>query len=266
MNGFIESAEENLPQKSPNKKPSTERIPKKSKKKINFFKKYGITVSLIVLVVLAAACLLLLKNSIKIGAEALSNNYRAAYESEKDVAYNKLYQSAFDRAEKNYHVSNKVVISIGNLEETKKLEVIKANDVEFITQDKDRSSGNVTAWLEVSGEGIFVVDLKAAEFIVDNSRRYVLVRIPYPELTNVTIVNTTKRWFKDDLINGSYKEGVHLALKQRNEAILRIQKSLMSNQYIYNSAQTVARSMIENLVKQFNPDIPDLTVEVEFID
>ena len=111
-----------------------------------------------------------------------------------------------------------------------------------------------------------MVDLKAAEFITDNANHYVLVRIPYPELTNVTITDTTKRWFRDDLANGSYSEGVDLALKQRNEASLQIQKALMSNQYIYENAQDVAVSLLINLVKQFNPDIPDLVVEVEFMD
>lgn len=40
----------------------------------------------------------------------------------------------------------------------------------------------------------------------------------------------------------------------------------MSNPYIYKNAQNVAVSMITNLVKELNPDIPDLTVEVEFVD
>lgn len=266
MNEFIESTAENLPQQSLNKKPSMEVIPRKSTKKIDFFKKQGITISLIVFVVLTVACLCLLKNSISIGAKTLFSNYSTAYELEKGATYQDLYASAFDRAKKNYLVSNRVVISIGNLEKSGKLEVLKANDVEFITEDRDNNFGNVTAWLEVTGEGVFVVDLKASEFIVDNGRRYVLVRIPYPELKNITITKTIKRWFKDDGKNGSYDEGVNLALKQQNEAGLRIHKALMSNQYIYSSAQDVAKSMIANLVKQFNSDVPDLTVEVEFID
>ena len=261
MNDLMKSSTDSLPQKRAKKK-----VPaKKTEKLTKLVKKYGLVGSVIVFVVLWAACLFLLKDSINIGAEALANSYGIAYETEKDAAYQALYQSAFDRAEKNYHVSNNVVISIGSFEETEKLEVLKANHVEFITEDRDDNSGNVTAWLEVTGEGTFVVDLKAAEFVVDNEHRYVLVRVPYPELTNVTITDTQKRWYEDDLLNGSYSQGVDLALKQRNEASLQIQKSLMSNQYIYGNAQTVATSIIINLVKQLNPDIPDLTVEVEFV-
>lgn len=265
MNTFIESATENIPQQSPKGKPYTEKTSKKSTKKLNFFKKHATTISIPVLVVLAALCLWLLKDIISIGAKALINNYVVAFETEKKAAYDEFYDRAFDKAKKNYHVSNRMVISINSLEKYNKLEVLKANHVEFITEDRDSNLGNVTAWLEVTGEGTFVVDLKAAEFIVDNYRRYVLVRIPYPELTNVIVTNTIKRFFKDDWKNGSYDEGVDLALKQQNEAGVRIHKALMSNQYIYNSAQDVAKNIIENLVKQFNTEIPDLTVEVEFI-
>lgn len=226
----------------------------------------GAILAAILIVALIIAIIFLWNDSINAGANALADMYNTAYKTEKDVAYQKLYQIAFDRAEEKYHVSNTAVISIGNLEESENLEVLKASDVEFITEDSDKNSGNVTAWLEVSGQGTFVVDLKAAEFIINNEQKNVLVRIPHPELTNVTITNAERKLFKDDMFNGSYSEGVNLALKQRNEASLQIQKSLMENQYIYSNAKVVATSMITNLVKQFNPDIPELTVEVEFMD
>lgn len=244
------------------RKPSSpEKKPKVAKKKARI-----VTISIVLTVILVSASLFLLYKGIGVSASALMNSYSTAYSSEKDNAYAKLYQSAFERAEKNYHVRNTMVISIGNLEESQKLEVLKANDVEFITEDRDSNSGKVTAWLEVEGEGTFVIDLKAAEFIVDNERQYVMVRLPNPELTNITIIKTTRRLFADNWSNGSYSEGVDLALKQRNEASLQIQKALMSNQYIYSSARKVAVSMLQNMVKQFNPDIPELTVDVEFME
>lgn len=262
MNDLIKSNSENLPRKNTKKLFPKEKAERMAKN----LKKHGLTGSIVLFVVLLAVCLFLLKDSVSVGSEALANSYSVAYASEKDAAYQEFYQSAYDWAEAKYHVSNNMAIAIDGFEETEKLEVLKANHVEFITEDRDDNSGNVTAWLEVTGEGTFVVDLKAAEFIVDNEHRYVLVRVPYPELTNVSITNTKKCWFKDDLANGSYSQGVELALKQRNEASLQIQKSLMSNQYIYSNAQTVASSIIINLVKQLNPDIPDMTVEVEFMD
>ena len=257
-------SEKNTKSETPNssgKKPSA----RKTTRKETAENAIGIK-GMIISFVLIAANVFLWHDSVNVGANALADMYNTAYQTEKDAAYQKLYQTAFDRAEEKYHVSNTVIISIGNLEESEKLEVLKASDVEFITEDSDKNSGKVTAWLEVTGQGTFVVDLKAAEFIINNEQKRVLVRLPYPELTNVTITNAERKLFKDDLFNGSYSEGVTLALKQRNDANLQIQKALMANQYIYSNAQTVAKDMITNLVKQFNPDIPDLTVDVEFMD
>ena len=216
-------------------------------------------------VILLIVSIILIKSGISAGASALASSFDVSYVAEKENSYEKLYQAAFDRAEENYHVSNSVLISIGNLSESQKLEVLKANDVEFITEDRDSNSGKVTVWLEVEGEGTFVLDLQAAEFIIDNEHQYVLARIPNPELTNITIKKTTRKLFSDDYANGSFSEGVNLALKQRNEANLQIQKALLSNAYIYSNAKDVSVSVIKNLVKQFNPNIPNLTVDVEFM-
>lgn len=247
---------------------ATEKLPavKKPLKTKKFYtKKFGIW-ALAVIIILLVVSISLLGGGLKAGAKKLMASYSQAYESEKETTYGKFYQTAYERAEKKYHVSNTVIISIGNLEETGKLEVLKANDKEFIIEDKDSNTGNVTAWLEVSGEGTFVIDLQAAEYIIDNERRYVLVRIPKPELSDVSVTGSEKKFFKDDWQNGSYSEGVSLAMKQRNTALLRIRKSLLSNQYIYDNAKTVAVRMIQNLIRQFNPDIHDLTVEVEFME
>lgn len=227
---------------------------------------HKITICLATMIVLALISFWLFCDGIKAGAEALTVHYENAYSGEKDKAYQIMYNNAFEKAEKKYHVSNRGVISIKNLEEISRLEIIKANDVEFITENRNENSGKITAWLEVTGEGTFVIDLQAAEFIIDDEHQYVLVRVPHPTLTDVSITDTQKRFFEDDWKNGSYREGVELAQKQRNEASMRIQKSLMANQYVYLNAKSVAESMIQNLVKQFNPDIPELKVEVEFMD
>ena len=220
----------------------------------------------LVMIMAAGGGGLLLKSGIKVGASELMSSFHGAYSNEKERVYGQIYDAVFQEAEHNHHVSNRVEISVANLQEEEKLEVIKANDVEFITENRDNNTGHVTVWLEVEGEGTFVTDLKAAEFNVDNERQYVLARIPKPELSNVKINNTTRRLLADGLLNGSYSEGVDLALKQRNEALLQIQKSLLSNQYIYDNAKKVSVSMIRNLIKQLNPDVPQLQVEVEFFD
>lgn len=216
-----------------------------------------------IVIAVIGACIV--SGGVSKGAEMMLNSYNSAFEAERDAAYQSFYQSAFDRAEQKYHVSNTVLISVGNLQETQKLEVLRASDVEFIIESREDNSGNVTAWLEVAGEGVFTIDLQAAEYSIDNGRRYVLVRILEPELENIAITKTTKKFFKDDWADGSYSEGVDLALRQRQEAILRIKQALLSNQYVFENAKKVAISTIQNLVKQFNPDIPDIIVDVEFM-
>lgn len=249
------------------KRQSKDDFPAKTKKNTEkFLDKYGLTVSIILLIVLLASCLFLLKDGIRVGANALKDSYNNAYTSERNTSYQKLYQTAFKRAEDKYHVSNKALISVDGFEESEKLEVLEASHVEFITEDRDDNTSKITAWVEVTGKGTFIVDLKAAEFIVDNEHSYVLVRIPYPELTNVTITQAVQKLFKDDFWNGSYSDGVHLAIDQLNDADVRIKKALMANQYIYQNAKSVAVSMIKNLVLELNPGVDDLAVEVEFMD
>ena len=68
------------------------------------------------------------------------------------------------------------------------------------------------------------------------------------------------------IFNGSSREGTNLAQKQVSQASLDAKASITSNQRFHQSAEKSAQILITNLVKEFNPDIPDLTVEVEFID
>ena len=225
-----------------------------------------ITAALAVAFLIATAVLYL--TSTKVSATAAADSYDAAYETEKNAVYQELYQQAYDRAEEKYHVSNEVVISIGDLKETQKLEVLKANDIEIITSEAEDNDGKINAWIEVEGEGTYTVNLKAAEFVIDQEHKHVLVRVLSPELSDIRITNITKKWFRQETLFkvGTYSEGIDLAIRQRNEASLRIEQSLLANQDLYEVAKNVAESSIQNLVKQFNPDIPDLVVEVEFMD
>ena len=221
---------------------------------------------LALIIVLVTACYLIFSNSLKIGAESVRNHYITSFESENLATYNKVYSSFFDSGDRKYHVKNKVTIHIGNLEETKKLEVLRVSDVEYIIVNKDSNEDKIESWLEVPGTGVFTVDLHAGEFIIDSDRSYVLVRIPYPELENVGIDyrNVEKLLFEDDALNGSYSVGEDLARQQLGEAVLLIQKEFTSNQNYFLNAQNSAVNTIENLVKQLNPDVPDLIIEVEF--
>lgn len=237
--------------------------------KRNIFQDFFNKKILIILVIIVSVIggLVLFLRSQKIGVESLAVKYQDAYESRAAEVYNQWYETGFTIGEKKYHVSNNAYISIDNLEQTGKLEVLKANVVEIIVEKQNENMNKRTVWSEVHGEGTYVVDLNMAEFVVDNPRRSILVRIPRPTLEGITVKNNDRLFYKEDsLFGGSYQKGTDLQIDINNDGMLEIQKSLRSNAFLYANAESVALSTVESLVREFNPDIPDLIVEVEFMD
>lgn len=220
-----------------------------------------------ILIILIIVIIFAFQNIVSKGAAALSTGYSAAFDSEKESAYQMLYQKYYQEAESKYHVANRTSIHIENIKETNKLEVLRVSDVEFIIEDSGANKDKITSWLEVPGEGTYVVDLSLAEFIIDNERSYVLVRLPYPELTNITIDYSNVKpllFEKQGISNGDFKAGEALADKQLREADVMIKKEFASNERFYLNAQDAARSSIQFLIHQMNPDIDGLTIEVKF--
>lgn len=175
---------------------------KLNRKKGRFHMRKGVgsTIAIVLSIVMIFASILLFADTVSSGAKVLADSYTSEYRKQKDITYQDKYDAYKNAAEEKFHVSNRVSIYIGSLKEEEKLEVLKVSDVEFVIEDKDDNDGNVISWLEVPGEGAFVVDLKAGEYIVDNERAHVLVRVPYPELANITVdyANVQKLLFKDD--------------------------------------------------------------------
>ena len=164
--------------------------------------------------------------------------------------------------------SNEVSVAVENVREEAKLEVLKVGDVEYIIQDGDKSNHGITSWLEVPGEGVFAVDLQASEFVVDNKHHYVLARIPSPILSECRVLyqDVVQLEFKNDMFNDSIKDGEELAQRQFKEAFAKMRTEFTSNPTYIEAACSAAETMVANLIKSFNPDIPDLVVEVDFID
>ena len=233
-------------------------------RRINITRKTKIVFGLTALMVVGAV--VLFSSAIGSGASALAESYKTASDAERESAYRELYDKYYERAEQEYHVSNRVSISIGNLKETATLEVLQVRDIEYIIEDRSENNKGISSWLEVPGQGVFVVNLQAAEFVVDNERSYVLVRAPYPELTNISIdsKNVKTLFFDVNGIFDSYQDGTALAEKQVKLAEAKIQRELAKNQYFYLNAQDAAVASIQCLVQQLNPEVENLTVEVEF--
>lgn len=215
-------------------------------------------------IVFAGISVYLIRDTLKRGATAANEEYI----SSKEDAENSIYQKFYDAAEARYHTSNDVSITVENICEEANLEVLKVSDVEYSIQEENRSNKGITSWLEVPGEGVFAVDLRKSEFIVDNKHHYVLVRIPRPVLCECGLLyqNAVQLEYRNGIFNDSIKDGEELAQKQFDEAYVKMQTEFTSNPQYFDAACSAAEIMVANLIKSFNPDIPDLVVEVGFID
>ena len=197
------------------------------------------------------------------GKQRMDNAYQNANQS----AYDGMYQVAYEFAETQNHVSNDVNISIEGVQKISRLEVLTVSGSEYVIKNADETS-KIISWLEVQGTGIFTVDLTSGEFIVDSERHYVLVKIPQPRLTECKISGTGKQFWNNGWIiaNGSVAEGVRLSQAQLSEGQVKLENSMKQSRRFHAAAQEAAIRMIESLVEEWNFDIQDLQVEVQFID
>ncbi len=220
----------------------------------------------IILIVMGIITVIAGTGIVRTGADAISASYKEAYEQQKASVYQNFYDKYYKNAEKKYHVSNRVSINIEDIKEVANLEVLKVSDVEYVIENAADNKNGISSWLEVPGEGIYIVNLQAAEFIVDDEREYIRVRVPYPELVNISLdyMNIKPLLFQNDVLNDSYKVGEELAKNQLNTADILIKKEFLSNEQYYLNAQKAAVSTIQCLIRRLNPENPELDIDVEF--
>lgn len=196
---------------------------------------------------------------------------KSAYVESKSAAHDRVYAGFYDKAynyaERSNHVSNRISISLGDVRETANLRVLEVTDVEYIIENEDDNNDGISAWLEVPGKGFFTVDLQTSEFLVDEERREVVVRVNEPVLSDFTIdyQNVNELDFSNSGGNDSISVGEDIARKQCREAYSELHTAFLSDQNYLESAKRSAENIITNLIKQLNPDIPDLSVIVEYM-
>lgn len=228
--------------------------------------------ALVISAVLLCLCVYWTMDAFAVGTDAAMDSFGVAKNETADEAYQFFYDMSYSSAEKAHHVSNNASITIGDLKEEQKLEVLKVSDVAYETSEpKDRGwfDADVVSWLEVPGNGVFTVNLQAGEFIIDEERQNVLIRVPNPELTEYAIdyKNVELLHFeKGGAFKNSAKYGVDKAMEQLQSAELTMMQNVNNNQEFYKRARESTEKMLVNLVQQLNPQLPDLVVEVEFID
>lgn len=193
-----------------------------------------------------------------------------AYQTAEQNAYNGIYQTVFDIAEAQNHVSNYAVISVEDIQKVSRLEVLTVSDSEFVIKNASENDKTIS-WLEVQGTGVFTVDLSAGEFIVDTERQSVFVRIPKPVLTECAVTGTGKQFWNSggifyNFFKGSVADGVRLSQTQMSEGRMKLEDSMRKSRVFNEESQKAAINMIESLVRQWNPDVSNLQIEVKFIE
>lgn len=211
--------------------------------------------------------------TLQAGVTAAAAAYEKQLTEAEQNAYNFFYESNFDLAEKKYHVSSDVTIALNEIKEIAKLEVLEVSAVEYDIVSHENNNAKIDVWLEVPGRGIYTVDMNAAEYIVDNVRKTIIVRVPRPTLENVSLdhenivllnFDNTDKWLVFN--NDDYRTGADIYDNQIKRAYSNILSRLNSDTNYINSAERSAEKMITHFVREFNRGIPELEISVEFIE
>lgn len=203
------------------------------------------------------------------GKSILLHSAKEAYESRKEEAYQETYNSYVSMGEQAYHTSNRALISVNSAEEASELEVLTVSATVFVCDAKK------TIWEEISGSSHFSVNLKAAEYIIDENRSTVYVRLPEPRLEETVSLDEDsiqiyvlqsdgKLSHTVQKITGSIQGGISESMNMRKEAANQILNDLQSDTDYPEVAKGSAKTMISALIRELNPTVSDLKIFVDF--
>lgn len=259
--------------------------------KLKCIPKKGYIPIIVIVVVVAAICIAMLCNNQAEMLKTAENQFHLAFTTTRNETYDKLYDWAYEKGEKKYHVSNRIIIDIDDIKETETLEVldVSASDIKEYKFDNELTkptniflelisfvTGSQTAsappqavvWLEGICIGTYEVDLKSSEIIVDNENKYVLVRLPSPSLKFIShdfevkyFNNGTKPLCK--VLDGSNQRGLDAAIHDTADMTSHLH-DMLNDRDQSDLARKQAETLIENLIRELNFDIPDLDIEVKF--
>lgn len=218
--------------------------------------------------VLSAFCLVVALVFISLGFDkrvnAANESYYVNYDKSYNEARNKAYNHYFQTAKEKNHVVNEVSITVSDVKQEEKLEVLYVSDVDYAISE----SGGNTVWAMFPSVGTFTVNLKPAEFIIDNEQKYVLARVPKPELSDFSIDRQNVKILLTDngIFNGSYKDGESMAQRDYEKAYREMKDKMLANGEYIQQAEDSAEFIIKNLITAANSEVDGLTVDVEFFE
>lgn len=218
---------------------------------------------------------------------------RKAKEQASQEAYERIYDRVTTDAERAHHVSNRATVAVEDLREQSELEVLQVRDVDYAFPDEERGEGGLPflgfvadwlpfgkdeadkgeVWTRVPSTGVFTVDLQKSEFIIDADRQHVLIRVPSPTLAHFAIdykgVEILNHGDKDagwSLLGESAGKGEKGMREAFASSQAKMHEDIVFNQQYYQRACDAAERLLESSVRELNPGMPDLVVEVEFVD
>lgn len=220
--------------------------------------------------ILIVVLVIVIFNLLSAMVKRFSDGYSKDFQDAKASASSEAYDNAYDQARENYKITNTVKINIGNLRDEQKLEVYEVN-ASSLQQSEDKE-----AIVLFNGSSVFTVDMRSAEYLVDNAHQKVTIRIPKPEVSqNVSFTDYEIVYLKDkgfigrivdNLTDSAVGVGEDKALAMTKSASEDMRTKIVNNQEYYAQAVTSAKNFLSDSVKALNPDIPNLQVEIVIMD
>lgn len=220
--------------------------------------------------ILIVVLVIVIFNLLSAMVKRFSDGYSKDFQDAKASASSEAYDNAYDQAREKYKITNTVEITIGNLRDEQKLEVYEVS-ASSLQQSEDKE-----AIVLFNGSSVFTVDMRSAEYLVDNAHQKVAIRIPKPEVsqnvlfTDYEIVYLKDKGFigriVDNLTDSAVGVGEDKALAMTKSASEDMRTKIVNNQEYYAQAVTSAKNFLSDSVKALNPDIPNLQVEIVIMD
>ena len=227
------------------------------KRRINFT-----AIVLAVFIILAASMnLTLYRLTVENGSAAFDEAYQQSKEAQTPLTYEQFYLAALEQ----YKTKNDVITSVSADYGSGKLEIMKVCDSVCIPQSEAEDVES-SLTLVVPFSGVYTVDLQLAEFITDQERGTVTVRVPYPEISDFTIEYEKAKLLDESGLTVSYGKmsTPELARGEFEEKNIDLREQITENKVFTENAAETARRKITSAIMVLNP-YEDVTVEVEFI-
>lgn len=197
--------------------------------------------------------------------------FDTTYNDTKQETYDGFKQKAFNYYEAKNHVSNRATITIGNIKEENSLEVLSVSESWIKINDGKKSDDNTTRWIEFSATGIYTVDMTMSQFIIDDNKGYVLVKLQTPQLTQFALDTSpvVKNFNYEEgmlRINGNYDNGVKMHLEDRAEAYQVLKERISGKDEDLTAAKASTETLIRTFIRSVNPelDLKDSDIIIEF--